>query len=168
MSAVVSNTSPICYLLLIGQVDLLPTLFGRVVIPKAVRDELASEDAPEPVRSWIAQPPDWLDIRDMKAEPDSGLSQLHRGEQEAILLAEELMTDLIILDEKAARQTAMERGLNLTGLIGILDESATRGLIDLPLAVERLRQTNFRISPRLLKSLLDRHLAARSSDEDQG
>jgi predicted nucleic acid-binding protein len=68
-----------------------------------------------------------------------------------------LRADLIILVEKAARQLATERGLWVTGLLGVLDEAATRGLVDLPVAVERLRQTTFRASPRLLEALLQRH-----------
>ena len=135
---VVSNTSPICYLLLIGQIDLLPALFDEILIPQAVRIELADDNAPDVVQKWITQPP------------------LHRGEREAIVLAQSLPADLIILDEKIARQVARTQGLSVTGLLGILDEAATRDLLNLPEAVEHLRQTNFRASPRILKSLLDR------------
>jgi predicted nucleic acid-binding protein len=60
---VVSDTSPLCYLLLIDQIDLLPKIYGRVVIPQAVRDELADERSPQLVKSWIEQPPDWLEIQ---------------------------------------------------------------------------------------------------------
>lgn len=154
---VVANTSPICYLLLIGYVDVLPMLFGRVNIPQAVCNELGEEGAPAVVQTWIAQPPAWLEVQHVVTEHDPTLNRLHQGEREAILLAERLGTDLILLDEKAARQVAAGRGLNVTGLLGILDEAATRGLIDLPRSVERLQQTTFRASPPLLKSLLDRH-----------
>jgi predicted nucleic acid-binding protein len=85
------------------------------------------------------------------------LGRLHLGEREAITLAAQLKADLIVLDEKAARRVAVERGLYTTGLLGILDEAATRRLIDLPTAIERLQRTTFRASPRLLKALLDRH-----------
>jgi predicted nucleic acid-binding protein len=47
---VVSDTSPLCYLLLIDQIDLLPKIYGRVVIPQAVRDELADERSPQLVK----------------------------------------------------------------------------------------------------------------------
>jgi predicted nucleic acid-binding protein len=132
-------------------------LFGQIVIPQAVRNELYDERAPALVRTWIAQPPTWLQIHPVTMIPDVSLDRLHPGEREAIILAEQLKADLIVLDEKAARQIAAERGLNVTGLLGILDEAATRGLLDLPAAVERLRRTTFRVSPRILKSLLDRH-----------
>jgi predicted nucleic acid-binding protein len=45
----VSDTSPICYLVLIGEIEILPKLFGRVLVPQAVLAELRNEDAPEPV-----------------------------------------------------------------------------------------------------------------------
>lgn len=154
---VVSNTSPICYLLLIRCVDVLPALFGQIILPQAVRDEMVSEGAPAELQRWLEQPPAWLHIQSVATKPDAELDQLHAGEREAIVLAEQLGADVILLDEKAARQVAADRGLHVTGLLGILDEAATRGLIDLPAAIERLRQTTFRASPRLLKWVLDRH-----------
>ncbi|NJK50490.1 hypothetical protein HC931_22320 [Candidatus Gracilibacteria bacterium] len=106
---------------------------------------------------WIVQPPDWLEIRLVTSVADSRLLELHQGEREAILLAEEIGADLVILDEKAARNVAKERGLNLTGLLGILEMATIQKLIDLPTVVERLQNTSFRASPSFLKSLLDRH-----------
>lgn len=103
------------------------------------------------------QPPPWLEIRPVPAKDDAALDRLHPGEREAILLAEALRPDLIIRDEKAARLVAGQRGLNVTGLLGVLDQAAAHGLIDLPAAVERLRHTTFRALPQLLKLLLDRH-----------
>jgi predicted nucleic acid-binding protein len=153
---VVANTSPLSYLLLIENVAILPSLFGRVHIPEAVRDELSSPRSPAPLRAWIEEPPQWLQIHRVSSADSTALSQLHAGEREAIILAEESGADLIILDEKAARQVATRRGLRVTGLLGLLAEAADRELLDLPAVIERLRQTNFRASPRLLKSLLDR------------
>jgi predicted nucleic acid-binding protein len=96
---VVSNTSPICYLLLINQIHLLPALFSEVVVPKAVSSELAAESAPSLLRKWIAQPPAWLRIESVTIGSDPLLSRLHAGEQEAIMLAQQISADLIILDE---------------------------------------------------------------------
>lgn len=154
---VVADTSVLCYLILIEQVELLPHLFGEIAIPQAVYEELKAEKAPVQLQEWMTQLPQWLKIYSVTLTADIILERLHSGEREAILLAEELKANLIILDEKAARQIARERGLNLTGLLGILDYSATRQLIDLPTVFERLQQTTFRASPRLLRSLLKRH-----------
>jgi predicted nucleic acid-binding protein len=57
---VVSDTSPLCYLLLIDLIEVLPQLFGRVIIPQRVRNELLAPGAPKVVQEWISQPPDWL------------------------------------------------------------------------------------------------------------
>jgi predicted nucleic acid-binding protein len=70
---VVSDTSPLCYLLLINLVDLLPQLYGQVVIPESVCSELLNSDAPEAVRSWMAQPPSWLEIQTVAGEIDDTL-----------------------------------------------------------------------------------------------
>ena len=85
------------------------------------------------------------------------MGRLYLDEREAITLAAQLKADLIVLDDKAARRVSVEHGLHTTGLLGILDEAATRGLIDLLTAIERLQRTTFRTSPRFLKALLDRH-----------
>lgn len=45
----VTDTSPILYLLLIGEVDLLPKVFGEVLAPSAVMDELGHPSAPAPI-----------------------------------------------------------------------------------------------------------------------
>ena len=101
--------------------------------------------------------PDRLVVHRVAPEPDAELSRLHAGEREAILLAEHLNAELVVLDEKAARRTAASRGLRVTGTLGILKAAAERGLVDLPVAVEHLKQTNFRASPRLLQLLLRSH-----------
>ena len=154
---VVADTSPLCYLILINCVDVLPKLFGRVSIPQAVRDELSSTDAPEALQSWMRQPPEWLEIHSVSSEAEEEFSNLHAGEREAIMLAESLRADLVVLDEKLARRIAAKRGLAITGTLGLLDEAAARGFINLKTVVEQLRLTNFRAAPRLLQALLERH-----------
>jgi predicted nucleic acid-binding protein len=59
---IVSNTSPLNYLILIGHINLLPELFQQIIIPQAVYNELFDREAPSLVRNWIATPPDWLKI----------------------------------------------------------------------------------------------------------
>jgi predicted nucleic acid-binding protein len=154
---VVSDTSPLCYFLLIDSVRVLPQIYGQIAIPQAVRNELADERSPAIVRRWIGQPPDWLEIQTIRSQPDSSLQSLDLGEKEAIVLAEQLDADLIVLDDLLARQIARSRNLRIIGLLGILEVAANRGLIDLPSAIARLQQTTFRASSRLLQSLLDRY-----------
>lgn len=55
---VVADTSPINYLCIIEQIDLLSELFGTVVIPQAVLDELHAAGSPDAVKAWIDAGPD--------------------------------------------------------------------------------------------------------------
>jgi predicted nucleic acid-binding protein len=151
---VVADTSPICYLLLIGSSELLPSLFQRIFIPEAVARELAHADAAPVLRHWIASPPAWLQIRAVPENLSSPQDRLHPGEREALALAELIAADLILLDERKARQVAVERGLSVTGLLGILLHAAERGLLSLPEALSRLQATNFRADPNLIQTLL--------------
>jgi predicted nucleic acid-binding protein len=65
----------------------------------------------------------------------AGMEKLQAGERCAILLAESVKAGIIILDEKAARRVAAARGLRVTGILGVLGEASTRGLIDLAAAI---------------------------------
>jgi hypothetical protein len=87
---VVADTTPLRYLVAIAREHLLPALYGRVLIPPAVADELSHENTPEVVRAWLAAQPSWLEIRQptRTLEPEVDLD---RGERDAIALAEELL-----------------------------------------------------------------------------
>lgn len=154
---VVSDTSPIYYLLRIGCIDILPDLFGQVLIPHAVREELIHPGAGHEIGRWVSRPPSWLALIAVTETEFTDLQRLHRGERDAILLAEHVQADLLILDDRRARQAAQERQRPITGLLGILDQAAASRLIDLPEVISKLRETGFRIEPKLLKALLDRH-----------
>lgn len=152
---VVSDTSILCYLILIEEPQLLLELFTEIVIPSAVRDELAHPDAPGKVRDWIASPPAWLSVENAPAgSEDREIQRLDPGERDAILLAEQMDEVLLLLDDWKARELARDRGLSFTGLIGILDMAIEKSLVDPFVAVERLRATTFRVSDQLLSSLL--------------
>lgn len=152
----VADTSALCYLRLIDCADFLPRLFGEIAVPDAVRAELMHPRTPASVRGWLSPPPEWVKVRSLAAPPERALDHLHPGEREAIALAVELNAGRILLDDKAARLAAQARGLRVSGVLGILAEAARRGWIDLPQAIERLRQTSFRASPALLRAILSR------------
>jgi predicted nucleic acid-binding protein len=133
---------------------ILQKLYDVVVIPQAVADELNASESPSVVRNWIANPPNWLQIEIVSASSRSGLEKLDSGEQEAILLAEQIEAELIILDDKAARQIASERGLRIIGLLGIIKDAAQLGLLDLRVTFERLQEAGFWVAPSLLERLL--------------
>ena len=100
---VVSDTSPLNYLILIDYQDVLPTLFGQIIIPQAVLNELQHAKTPEKIKHWIAAKPDWLEVRNVRVNPINKLENLDYGEREAIFLAEELGADAILIDEKDGR-----------------------------------------------------------------
>lgn len=151
---VVSDTSPICYLLLINQIEILQVLYNFVTIPQTVADELSASESPLRVKNWIARPPDWLQIQANETLQSIELEKLDPGEREAILLAEQLKADLVILDDKAARRIALERGLRIIGLLGILKDAARVDLLDLETTFEQLREVGFWVAPSLLERLL--------------
>jgi predicted nucleic acid-binding protein len=95
----------------------LPDLFGRVIIPEAVFQELQDEKTPDEVRGWIASHPAWLELQAVRTPLDAELLQLHKGEAEAIALAQELNATVLIIDEKEGREIAVRRGIPITGLL---------------------------------------------------
>ena len=145
---VVSDTSPLNYLVLIDLQHILPELFERILIPAAVREELQSAGAPEPIARFIATAPAWLEIRQV-SEIDPALHHLDRGEREVIALAASLSAGVLI-DESKGRLAARERGLAVSGTLGVLDLGVRRGLVNLSEALRRLEGTTFRVSPRLI------------------
>jgi len=151
---VVSDTSPLCYLLLIEEIAVLPKLFEHVLVPRAVAAELSHPAADKRLQEWISAPPTWLEIRNAPP-PLLELGRLGPGETEAITLAEAVNADLVILDERKARQAAADRGLEVTGLLGLLVDAAAKEFINLADVLARLRRTNFRVDPKLFKRILE-------------
>lgn len=154
---VIADTTPLNYLVLIGEARILAQIYGRVLIPIAVWEELQKPETPEAVRVWIAQPPTWLEIRSIGINPKATAQNLGTGEIEAIALAEEVHADLLIMDDLQARRVATQRNLVVIGTLGVLVEAAERGLVNFSDAIARLRQTSFYVSPTVLNPLLDRY-----------
>jgi predicted nucleic acid-binding protein len=151
---VVSDTSPLNYLVLIQRADILPALFGQVVAPPAVMAELQHPGAPAAVRAWADAPPAWLEIRTpLSVIPDLGLGP---GESEAISLATEIGASAVLIDERKGMAVAKRLGLFATGTLGVLEMAAANSDIDLVEAIELLRGTNFRASAELFDEILDR------------
>jgi len=157
MRVVVADATPLHYLILIGAVEVLPRIFERVHIPIEVRDELTHEATPPAVRTWMNDVPQWLEVfaTPAPASEDSALQELDSGERAAILLAESIGADLLLIDERAGAILAQRRGLAVTGTLGILDLASRAGLLRLREAFVQLRKTNFRYPPSLMETLLE-------------
>src|SRR5205814_1348183 len=140
-----------------------PNLFNTIFVPAAMYRELGHPGAPLPVRAWIANIPDWLQVRpnpDYKSNDPAEMA-LDEGARSAIALAAVVNADLILIDDRAGAAVAYRRGFTVTGTLGVLDLGARRGLIDLARAFERLRATNFRCRPEIMDALLAQHSESR-------
>lgn len=153
MTVVIADTSPINYLVLISEIHVLPRLYGRVVVPEAVLSELTREGAPSEGQRWATDIPEWVEIRAAPA-CDTSLSFLDEGEAAAIALAESEPDVLLLIDDAASRLEASRRGIRSTGTLGVLRLGASGNLVDLPTALGRLSETNFRVSRALISELL--------------
>jgi predicted nucleic acid-binding protein len=140
---VVVDTTPINYLVLIDHVLLLASLYEQVIIPRAVAAELQHPKAPAVVQAWVASLPFWCMIRQAHGQPDPVLMQLGPGEREAIVLAQELHADALLTDDLEGRREARQRGIAVTGTLGMLERAALRALIDLPTVIAQLQATTF-------------------------
>ena len=119
---VVSDTSPILNLIAVGKLHLLRDLYAEIVVPPAVQGEL-SRNAIQLDRSWIrvVAAQNQNEVAVLREQLDPGA--------EAIVVAAELEADLLLADEKRGRRIAIDRGLEVTGLLGVLAEAKARGLI---------------------------------------
>ncbi|WP_251951903.1 DUF3368 domain-containing protein [Salinibacter ruber] len=162
---VISDTSPISYLVLIGSEEVITQLYGEVVVPGAVHRELIHPKGPDVVRERISSSPSWMRVEAAESDADSlrrgeeqegNLQGLDPGEREAILLAVRKEADLLLIDERAGRAVARKRGITVTGTIGVLGAAAQRNLIDPAQAVRDLRETTFRASADLYRWLLEK------------
>jgi len=155
MPVIVSDTTPLNYLVLIDAAEILPRLYTRVLIPPAVRQELSQRNTPKPVRAWLASVPSWLEVVAPALPPDPHLLYLDEGEAQAIALTLEYRADLLLVDERAGRIAARKRGLSVMGTLGVLDRAAALGWVDLSSMFARLRRTTFRSPSKLMANLLE-------------
>jgi predicted nucleic acid-binding protein len=129
---VISDTTPLIALSSIGKLGLLPTLFKEIIIPEAVRDEIASGGK-------VNVPPleslEWIkiigNVSDVK---EKLLFDLAEGEKQTILVAIDNnkldRESLILIDERKGRKIAASLGFRIKGTLGVLAEAKKIGLID--------------------------------------
>ncbi|MBK8094169.1 MAG: DUF3368 domain-containing protein [Verrucomicrobiaceae bacterium] len=159
-SVVVADTTPLNYLVLIDQVEVLHQLFGEVMIPEAVLTELYHPKAPAAVTGWLQKLPHWLHV--VKVSQVDGTIQLGHGETEAISLAIEKAVSIVLMDERRGRAAAEARGLLPIGTLNILDLADERGLLDGVTSLYDLKQTTFRADEELLDRFEARMLARKA------
>ena len=151
---VVADSTPVIYLSRVGALDVLASTFGSVIVPARVWEELvdARPSAPGVDALRAAR---WLNVDTrMLQQVDLGLDP---GETAAILLAEELHANLILIDERAGRVVAEGRGLVVRGTLGVLVQARESGaILALRPLLDALVSEGFRVSPLIVAEALRR------------
>jgi len=154
---VVADTTPLNYLILIDEIELLPILYQRVLIPEEVHRELQNFGAPALVRKWASSIPSWCEVRPAPATFDIRLDEIDSGERDAIQLALANGIDTLLMDDSDGRRVALRHHLAVTGTVGVLENAAQLKLVNFRSALDRLQKTNFRFSKALREDFLKRN-----------
>lgn len=154
---VVADASPLIFLGRLDLLHLLQSVYGRVLVPTAVRDEVLG-DGPELPGASAVRAATWLEIVD--EEPIDAVAALLRGslgagERAAIALAVGRRAHLVLIDDRPARLAAERLGLAVQGTVGTLVQARRMGLIpELAPVLARLVDFGARLSPALLAAAL--------------
>lgn len=153
---VVTNTTPIITLSLVGKLDLLQQLYGEVLVPPAVYTEVVAGG-----RSRIGvleiQKATWLRETPLPDPTRADLiADLDRGEAEAIALAQAIRADLLIIDERLGRRHAQRLGLSITGTLGVLLRAKNQGYIaTIEPLIREMRKGGIRFSDQLVARTIE-------------
>ena len=153
MRRVIANTTPLISLADIGCFDILQKIYGEIVIPHAVLEEIKSEPAKTLVRNsnFIHV----MRISDYRTKRIFS-SRLHNGEVEVLLLAEEQDADLLLMDDNAAKKTAKFMGFKVTGTLGVLLKGKQEGYIrEIKPLLDKLIATGFYVKPEIMQYVLE-------------
>lgn len=152
---IIGDSSPLIALSIIGQLELLPKLYSRVVIPQKVWEEITVQGIGLPGALAISQL-DWLIVEKPKSELLKPLAiLLDPGEAEAIALAMSISDSIVLLDDAQARRVAERFGVNRIGTLGVLRRAKKAGLINAikPYTVE-LQQNGIYMRQNLIDAVL--------------
>ena len=158
---VVSDTTPLISLMKANQLDVLHKLFGEVLIPNAVFEELTSNSRFQDEANMIRE---CGYIRLVLVEEPKSVyllqraTGLDRGESEAIVYADDHQADFLLMDEAAGRRTAKALGLHIMGTVGVLLNAFDDHILtesEVAEALDILRKSNRRISEKLIQDALD-------------
>jgi uncharacterized protein len=129
-SLVVSNTTPLIALDACNQLDLLRSLYGRIIIPEEVDRELSRGGNTGLTTGLTVAHRAWIEVRPLSNPPSTSLlAKLDAGEAEVITLALEIGASLVLIDEKIGLKVAREQGLRALGSVGILLLAKKKGLL---------------------------------------
>lgn len=154
MRKIVVNSTPLIILGKIDELEILKNLYGEIIIPQAVFEEVTSKNdfTKEKIlnSSWIKI----LEVQD-KTNRKIYQSKLHDGEVEVMMLAKEISADLLIIDDNAAKKTAKFLEFKVTGTLGILLKAKSEKIIsEVKPILEKMLEKSFYISEEVIKLVL--------------
>ncbi len=154
---IVADAGPLIVLSKLGELGLLPRVFGEVWITEVVHAELLAGGS-FPGQDAIAEAlSGWLHVEPVDIGSWAPLNpDIDPGEASSICLAERHADSLLIIDDKAGRQEAAARGLRFVGLVGVLREARVRGFIPrLRPLLDGLRGAGYYLSDELTRQVLE-------------
>lgn len=155
---VVSDTSPLSSLYLIEQLPLLPAIFGKIIVPEKVWEELLILESDFGYDLSVLKTATWLQV-----VAANNVIEVHRlqqfldaGESQAIVLAKELHADYLLMDEMEGREAAANEGLKTIGVLGVFIQAKSAGLIPLvrPLMEDLKSKARFFIHNKIFDAVL--------------
>ena len=154
--AVIVNSTPLIALSSIDKLGLLKELYGTVIIPNAVKDEIEAKSNSK-AHILLEASTDWIHVREINnvAHKQTFRTQLHDGEVEVIILGQELTADILVIDDNSAREDAKYLGFNIIGTVGIILLAKSKGFIyEVKPLLDRLIANGIFISNRLYAEVM--------------
>lgn len=159
---VISNTGPLIALIVVGQLGILREIFGEVVIPYEVHQELVQgmsiEEFANLVKATTYEGQKWIQIQKLQTSPNPALrGMLDAGEASVIQLASDIKTDFVLIDERKARKIARTMyGLRVVGTARLLVEAKRRNLIESVKGVlDEMRAAGYWIGDKIVQRILE-------------
>ena len=150
MRKVIVNSTPLIILSKIGELEILKNLYGEIIIPRAVFEEVT-------IKSYVIKNLSWIKIFEVQDKSNRKIYQtkLHYGEVEVMMLAKEISANLLVIDDNAAKKTAKFLGFKVTGTLGILLKAKEEKIIsEVRPILEKMLSEKFYISDKIINLVL--------------
>ena len=147
---IISDSSPLISLAIIGKLNILTQLYEEIYVPTAVYKEVVKSNKPFAKELKLFLQGKTKNVKN-KMAVDILLSDIGAGEAEAIVLALEQHPDVILIDDLKARRFAKIKGLNVMGTMGLLLMAKRKGLLEeIKPLLSDLLSNNIRISTKII------------------